>query len=260
MAKNTFRILFNLANVAQFSYIIYFRYGLKIPGHRHNAFGGEWKFLTYWNLWLQLIYFLIGLSNELLGGTAKPAKLESASKLQKTRDFIFSTMAFPVGLFVTISFWSIYMVDRSLVFPKKLDEFFPLWANHIMHTTCMISQLIEMITSFHAYPSKTKGILTSMGFAFVYLGWILFIAHKSNVWVYPILEKLPPLGRTLFIGGSTALFGVLFLAGNFLNDKIWSQVEEEKLVLNESASNGNNVQPPTHTYNTRSRKKVAKAD
>ena len=254
MAKNALRIIFNLANVAQFCFIIYFKYGLKIPGHRHNALGGEWKFLTHWNLWLQLIYFSVSLCNELLSQQA------SASRLQKARDFLFSTLAFPVGLFVAISFWSIYMVDRSLVFPKKLDQFFPLWANHMMHTTCLISQLIEMSTSFHAYPSRTKGILTSMGFAFVYLGWILFIAHKSNIWVYPILEKLPMLGRSIFIGGSCALFGILFLGGEFLNNKIWSPKIEEKLVQNESTANGNNVQPPTHTYNTRSRKKVAKAD
>ena len=256
MAKSIPRILFNLANVAQFSYMIYYRYGLKIPGHRYNAYGGEWKFITYWNLWLQLIYFSVGFCNELFGTKASPSKLES-SRLQKTRDFLFSTLAFPVGLFVTISFWSIYMVDRSLVFPKKLDEFYPLWANHMLHTTCMISQLIEMTTSFHDYPSRTKGILTSMGFAFMYLAWILFIAHKSNIWVYPILEKLPPLGRTIFIGGSCLLFGILFLGGQFLNDKIWQPtVEEGKLVQNDSAANGT----PTHTYNTRSRKKVAKAD
>ena len=61
MAKDLLRIIFSSANVVHYVYIIYFTNGLKIPGHRHNAFGGQWKFLTYWNLWLQLTYFIISL-------------------------------------------------------------------------------------------------------------------------------------------------------------------------------------------------------
>lgn len=261
MSQNTVRTLFNLANVVHFSYIIYWTYGLKIPGHRHNAFGGQWKFLTYWNIWLQLIYFIVGLCNELFGSNAKNANLESISRMQKLRDFLFSTMAFPVGIFVTISFWSLFLIDRNLVFPRKLDDFYPLWANHMMHTTSTVSQLIEMIISFHIYPSRIKGMLTSMGFAFVYLGWILFIAYKSNVWVYPILQKLPTFGRTIFIIGCCLLFGILFCGGEMLNRKIWpAELKIMNPVQKESTTGDNNEEPATHNYNTRSRKKVAKAD
>jgi len=260
MAKNIIRILFTLANVAQFSYIIYFTNCLKIPGHRHNAFGGQWKFLTYWNLWLQMIYFSVALLNELFDSHVRTSGMESASKIQKIRDYLFGTLAFPVGVFVTISFWSLYSVDRNFVFPKKLDEFYPVWANHMLHTTCMVSQLIEMNTSFHAYPSRTKGILTSMSFALVYLGWVLFIAFKANVWVYGVLQKLPPIGRVIFMGGCSVIFGILFLVGEYLNDKSWSKLQTEKLLQSESTANGNTIPEPTHSYNTRSRKKVAKAD
>ena len=254
MAKNLIRILFNLANVAHFFYIIYFVNGLKIPGHRHNAFGGQWKFLTYWNLWLQLIYFTVGLCNELLGSDAK-------SRLQKLRDFLFSSLAFPVGIFVTISFWSLYLIDRNLVFPPKMDEFYPLWANHMLHTTCTVSMLTEMIITFHVYPSRTKGILTSMTFALIYLGWVLLIAYKANVWVYGVLQKLPTLGRTIFMVGCSVLFGMLFLGGEILNGKIWpAEFKNMKRSENESTTNDTTEEPPTHNYNTRSRKKVAKAD
>ena len=138
---------------------------------------------------------------------------------------------------------------------------YPSWANHMMHTTCMISQLIEMITSLHTYPSRTKGLLTSVGFGFVYLGWVLCIAHRSNIWVYPFLEKFSHFERTIFIGGSSVLLGIFFLGGEFLTYKVWSfKVKEENPVGTESSSNETNMQPPIHNYNTRSRKKVAKTD
>lgn len=258
MAKNALKILFNLANVAHFSFIIYFMLSLQIPGHRQNAFGGHWKFLTFWNLWVQLMYFSVGLCNELYGSNVNPSNKESASGLQRTRDFLFSTLGFPVGFFITIIFWSLYAADRSLVFPKKLDEFYPIWANHMMHTTCMVSQLIEMMTTCHAYPSRTRGLLTSMAFSVIYLGWVLLIAYQANIWIYPILQKLSPLGRAVFIGGSAASLGMIYLGGEALNVKVWSsQIQKKK--VEQPAANGNHAEP-MHNYNTRSRKKVAKAD
>ena len=260
MAKDLLRIIFSSANVVHFVYIIYFTNGLKIPGHRHNAFGGQWKFLTYWNLWLQLTYFIISLCNELFS-PPKNDKDQEPSKLGKVRDFLFSTLAFPVGIFVTISFWLLYVIDRNLVFPPKLDEFYPLWANHMLHTTCTLSQLFEMKTSFHAYPSKAKGILTSIGFALIYLGWVLVIAFQANVWVYGVLQKLPPVGRTLFMGGCSMIFGIIYLLGEHLNGRIWA-VKEDEVIVEESEANGSPSQEELvqHTYNTRSRKKVAKVD
>lgn len=34
--------------------------------------------------------------------------------------------------FVVCTFWSLYLVDRELVYPKLLDNFIPQWLNHGM--------------------------------------------------------------------------------------------------------------------------------
>ena len=258
MGKNIPRILLNALLVAHYLYIIYFVNSLKIPGHRHNAFGGQWKFLTYWNLWLQLIYFLVGLCTELFGTDSNKA---TPSRLQKMRDFMFGSLAFPLGIFVSIIFWALYALDRNLVFPPKMDEFYPLWSNHMLHTTCLVAQLIEMISTPHDYPSRTKGMLTSMGFAMVYLGWVLIIAYKANIWVYGVLQKLPAMGRIMFIAGCCILFGIMFIGGEALNSKIWStKTRATKSHKQESNGNEDSAPVPTHAYNTRSRKKVARVD
>ena len=157
----------------------------------------------------------------ILGSNTQPETKETPSCLQKTRDFVFSTLAFPVGIFTTISFWSIYCVDRNLIWPTLLDNFYPLWVNHMVHTTCLLSQLIEIVTVHHVYPSTKSGILTTIGFYLTYLVWILFLAFRKDVWIYPVLQKLSPIGRTLFIAAFGVLGGVLFMAGKFLNQKIW---------------------------------------
>ena len=265
MAKNILRIvhkiariIFNLTNVAHFAFIIYFANSVRIPGI-FDTYGGRWKFLTNWNLHLQLAYFTVGICNELFGSQKTPSNIHQSSKLQKLRDFLFSTLAFPVAMFVTISFWSLYSIDRNLIFPTQLDKFYPLWANHMLHTTCLISQMIEMNTSYHIYPSRTKGCLTIIGFSLIYLGWILFIAHNANIWVYPVLEKLPAMGRILFLGGCSVASALLFLGGEFVNRKLWA-LGEKQTKGKSKAVNGDEPPPPSHSYNTRSRKKVAKAD
>merc|ERR1712080_759171 len=77
--------------------------------------------------WIQFIYFTISFLSNLLGS--------KASKLQSVRDYMFATLAFPIGQFVGIVFWVLFHLDRELVFPKLLDQFFPNYINHMMHST-----------------------------------------------------------------------------------------------------------------------------
>ena len=50
------------------------------------------------------------------------------------RDYYFATLAFPIGQFVGIIFWTLWHINRELVFPKAFDSIFPSYINHLMHT------------------------------------------------------------------------------------------------------------------------------
>ena len=168
-------LLIQLGAIVNFAYTIYWDlYILKLPGK--PTFGGQWKFLTFWNLWLQLIYFTISLLSNVLGS-------QKASKLQKIRDYLFATLAFPIGQFVGIVFWLLFHVDRELVFPLHYDKFFPNYINHAMHTTVIPAQLLELYLLYHAYPKRIQGMTTTMIFCFIYLTWTLVVAHFGGVWV-----------------------------------------------------------------------------
>ena len=69
-----FHILVHLVAIANFAYAIYF--DLYILNHPKAAksFGGMWKYLTFWNLWIQLIYFSISFLNSIFGSHASDPK------------------------------------------------------------------------------------------------------------------------------------------------------------------------------------------
>lgn len=41
--------------------------------------------------------------------------------------------------FVVFTFWSLYLYDRELVYPKLLDNFIPQWLNHGMVSSILRS-------------------------------------------------------------------------------------------------------------------------
>jgi len=108
---------------------------------------------------LQLIYFSISFLNNFFGSNALDR--DNSTTLQKIRDFIFATLGFPIGQFVGIVFWTLFYIDRELVFPEVLDKLFPNYINHMMHTTVIPAQLLELILLYHIYPSRLKGMATS---------------------------------------------------------------------------------------------------
>lgn len=61
--------------------------------------------------------------NDFIGSNeVAPKKLPL---IRKVKDLMFAAFAFPVALNVGITFWTLYGIDRELVFPKALDAFFP---------------------------------------------------------------------------------------------------------------------------------------
>jgi FAR-17a/AIG1-like protein len=66
---------------------------------------------------------MIALLNDLIG--TNDVLLSKAPKIRKLKDYFFATFAFPVAFNVGITFWSLFAIDRELVFPKALDAYFP---------------------------------------------------------------------------------------------------------------------------------------
>lgn len=73
--------------------------------------------------------------------------------------------------FVGVTFWGLYAVDRNLVLPEALDNYFPTWLNHIMHTNIMFFVILELILTYRKYPSRIVGISGLVIYQLTYIAW-----------------------------------------------------------------------------------------
>ncbi|KAG8429738.1 hypothetical protein GDO86_019345 [Hymenochirus boettgeri] len=169
---------------------------------------------------LQTVFFgicvLTDLSHLLLSSNKRIVLF-----LQQLRDLTFSSLAFPIGLFVVTSFWSIYAFDRELVYPKVLDSIIPQWLNHSMHTVVLPLLLLEVFASSHHYPSRKRGLFALIFFCLLYMSWVFWIHYASGIWVYPLLAKLDAVGRGIFFTISLLIAVPFYCLGEYLTWLRW---------------------------------------
>lgn len=189
----------------------------------YKGYGGKFKYLTFWYFIIQTVYFGLCVANDLCGSNVRPSGRGERCRLQRWRDNFLATVVFPLGMFVVLTFWGIYAIDRELVYPKALDKVIPSWLNHIMHTTILPFLLVDKFLVYHQYPSRKAGFVTIMSLALLYLTWILWVAYYANIWVYPILKVLQPHQKVVFILAMLVLFVFLYLLGEFINKTIWGE-------------------------------------
>ncbi|XP_073483524.1 androgen-induced gene 1 protein isoform X1 [Aquarana catesbeiana] len=191
----------------------------------HQTYGGSWKFLTFIDLVIQAVFFgicvLSDLSYLLTKGSDSLEQERQLKKLRFLRDWMLAVLAFPVGVFVVTMFWTLYIYDRELVYPKLLDNFIPPWLNHGMHTTVLPFILIEMRTAHHQYPRRSCGLVTVSCFAISYILWVCWVHHVTGIWVYPLLEHITSVAKIFFFFIVTVIINIYYILGEKLNSYIW---------------------------------------
>ncbi|XP_023808847.1 androgen-induced gene 1 protein [Oryzias latipes] len=216
--------------LSYFSILCHYK-ALDMPAHQ--TYGGSWKFLTFIDLVIQATFFglcvLIDVSSLLTNGGDSREQERQHRKLIGLRDWIMAVLAFPVGAFVVFTFWTLYLYDRELVYPKLLDNFIPQWLNHGMHTTVLPFVIIEMRTTHHKYPRRLWGLVAVCVFSMAYISWTCWVHHVTGVWVYPVLERVSSIARAAFFGTMTLLIFILYVLGEILNSYIWEQPQKEKV-------------------------------
>uniref|UniRef100_A0A3Q1B9C1 Androgen-induced 1 (H. sapiens) n=1 Tax=Amphiprion ocellaris TaxID=80972 RepID=A0A3Q1B9C1_AMPOC len=210
--------------LSYFSILCHYK-ALDMPAHQ--TYGGSWKFLTFIDLVIQAVFFglcvLIDVSSLLTKGGDSREQERQLRKLIGLRDWMMAVLAFPVGAFVVFTFWSLYLYDRDLVYPRLLDNFIPQWLNHGMHTTVLPFIIIEMRTTHHRYPRRSLGLAAVCLFGIGYILWTCWVHQVTGVWVYPVLERIAPLARVIFFSVMTLVICIFYVLGEILNSYIWDQ-------------------------------------
>ncbi|XP_003707711.2 androgen-dependent TFPI-regulating protein isoform X2 [Megachile rotundata] len=218
----TINQLFHTTALLTYVFTVYSAVSVKIPiaAEQFKNFDvGQARYLTVWNLIIQTVFFLICIINDCFGTNAASPK--KPPFIRRLKDRIHAVLAFPTAMFVATIFWSLYAVDRELVFPKVLDPYFPWWLNHLMHTMIMVSIIIETIITPRNYPKRLKGSLANVAFMLIYFVWMLIIYAKSGIWVYPIFHVLTLPTRCLFVATMLIYNIILYIFGETMDNFFW---------------------------------------
>ncbi|KAJ8707272.1 hypothetical protein PYW08_011406 [Mythimna loreyi] len=143
-------------------------------------------YLTGWNFMFQTAFLTMSLVYDLLEWLDRH-EAGLGKKLKYYMDVMFSGLIVPLTLFVTSMFWTLYWIDRELVFPVIYDQLVPWWFNHCVHTNISIVVLIETILVARRHPTNYKLELWITGgagvlYAVVYYS-IYFFSHR---WLYGV--------------------------------------------------------------------------
>lgn len=183
---------------------------------------------------LQTIYHSIALLNDLVGTNAPTPKRPPI--IRRIKDILF-TLAFCIAIYVSLTFWSIYFVDKDLIFPERIAKLYHPSFNHVMHSTVALFILIELLTSNIIFPSRIVGFSILFTFLSCYVSWFFNIYFKTGAWVYPIFEHLNWPGRILFTALSIVGAAVFYILGEKLHS-IVNGKQKQSYTNGTSASKG----------------------
>ncbi|XP_041976511.1 androgen-induced gene 1 protein-like [Aricia agestis] len=228
-----YRPLFHLSVAALNSYVLWYdqKYvELPFPTKEMGELPLKARsvFLTMWCLLLQTVYYYVSFLCDFLADSSRKRHM-----LHKIRDAMFA-VAFPLAIFVAATFWSIYLVDRELIFPETLDNIFPPFFNQVMHTTVAIFIVIDLFITYREYPTRSVGFGLFMSIFLVYLVWTFYIFATCKAWVYPVFDHFTWPQRILFIVFSFVTGASFYIAGEKVNSMVCPKRTKQKNV----ATNG----------------------
>jgi len=171
--------------------------------------GGSFRFLTFLNILFQTAYYFFAFAIDMLTVVLNK---KSSEKLHKTRDFFLASIAFPYAMIVVSTFWSVYSVDRELIYPSFLDDLVPYYVNNLSHTSVALI-LLELIITPHQYPSRKAGLSFTYFIGVSYFVWISYIRYVSGRWVYIFMDHLNPPLFAVFVACLLSLANLFYKVG-----------------------------------------------
>ena len=108
-------------------------------------------------------------------------------------------------------FWTIWAIDRELIFPRALDPYYPHWMNMNEHFWILPVALFNLLTIERPQFSKKSSSCLFLVYSFFYGGLLIHIKQHTGKWVYPFFNVLK-------FSHIVAFFPIVFLiAGGFHN-------------------------------------------
>ena len=203
MAVYSVVLLRKVRSVARESASVYDPQG-EIP-----EYGGQFKYLTHINLWVELVYFTLQFINDLL-----PPNSSFKTITHARLNFVFTTVIFPLACYVSLSFWAVYAYDKNLIYTEVSQLL-----NHLTHTVIVVWVVLEVVLCRHKFPTLSVAMVPISTCCLLYISWVELIHAYTGFWVYPIFNTLPQ-SRISFLGFYS--FSIIVCFGLFLLGKALS--------------------------------------
>lgn len=194
---------------------------MDLPAHR--TYAGRSKFLTFISFVINLVYnnFAAIIDFQMwMRGKDSPL-------WRKVRDFVFTTLAFPLVTFVCIMFWGICLIDSNALRTAEEAKLIPWWFDHGYHTLPIIFVFLQSYFIEHTYPQNKMAFVSTLMFDFFYICWLFWIAHKANFWVYPMMSRMTLPGVFLFLAASVMISFGFYFVGKIFTDIVWNRNKEK---------------------------------
>jgi hypothetical protein len=173
-----------------------FRFLFMWPTPIDEQFGWHFQFLTIVGLGLSAVTFTLGLLADL---TLSPQLFAAKNTL--------AVCAAPLEVLISILYWGICAIDKSLVFPP--DMALPVNADFGFHLAPAAVLSLDLLLLSPPWTIRAYSALgLSLMFAFLYWFWIEWCFSKNQTYPYPIFELLnPPLRALLFTFSACLMTG-----------------------------------------------------
>ncbi|XP_063243481.1 androgen-dependent TFPI-regulating protein-like [Bacillus rossius redtenbacheri] len=175
------------------------------------------RFFTGWNLVAQTSFLCACVFEDLRGD--RQSRL--APHVARLADLVFWALVFPGTIFVGSVFWTLYTLDRELVYPTPIDAVLPRWLNHAMHTD-IAAVLAAGMCRPRAPPPRPLALAALLAYIACYDCVFLHAYTDGNVWIYPVFAELGPWPRQLgFLALANAAILALYFLGDSIGKKLW---------------------------------------
>ena len=99
------------------------------------------------------------------------------------------SLSFPSMMIVFVYFWTVYFLDRELIYPEIMESFYPQWVSFIEHGLIFPIGLLNIL---HRPFKMSKRFACCLIWAACigYYIWLLHIFNVTGTWVYPFMTAL----------------------------------------------------------------------
>ncbi|PAA78280.1 hypothetical protein BOX15_Mlig026933g2 [Macrostomum lignano] len=214
--KTLFQNIIRTALVSAYVLVLYYNFTyVRFPSRKNPSknFGGKYEYLTVLNLVFLTASLTLSFLCELL-----PIGLNS-NPVHKLKGILNAASA-TISMFVCLAFWSIYAINRELVFPAVLDSIIPPWHNHAIHTTVLPVSLISYLLTPKSHAPRFATLMcVASGLVVCYTLWIYVIYLNTGRWVYPVLAVLGAPARAAFIAACALSMAPFAFAAHWIKSR-----------------------------------------